>query len=186
MRPEPGQSAESRPTFAKPVAVPQTTLVIDAASSSDRRKRRPASNGQRDARVTTRVRARQPKRPRKDRNCSGGQPEGVCGHSHPLSSDSSPGCTNFHRWGIPVHSSTATQTPPETARNSIPNHPFNPRVSDDFRNEPIRNCKPNKLNTILATKGTDLWAASAFKVFDRSAGLNYGGTSKKSPRPAIV
>ena len=33
----------------------QTTLVIDAASSFDRRKRRIASDGQRDARVTTRA-----------------------------------------------------------------------------------------------------------------------------------
>jgi hypothetical protein len=35
--------------------------------------------------TSTRSRARQPKRPRKDRNCPGGQPEGVCGHSHPPS-----------------------------------------------------------------------------------------------------
>jgi len=33
----------------------QTTLVIDAASSFDRRKRRIASDGQRDARLTTRA-----------------------------------------------------------------------------------------------------------------------------------
>ena len=128
MRPEPGPVGRIAPDLREAGRGPTNKASYRCCLSSDRRKRRTASAGQRDVRVTTRAgdgswfqwkpcrpesrwtparraraaRARQPKRPRTDRNCPGGQPEGVCWHSHPpLSSDSSPGCTKCHRWGIP-------------------------------------------------------------------------------------
>ena len=161
MRPEPGPVGRIAPDLREAGRGPTNKASYRCCLSSDRRKRRTASAGQRDARVTTRA----------------GDGHGSSGNRAALSRDghlqdehgrpepdnrNGPGRTVIAQAGNQKESAgTATRRSPRTphrdAPNAIggefhafiyvqanptrsspeldPNQPFNPRVSDDFRKD---------------------------------------------------